>query len=277
MMATQSLSDLPGWLWERATAADRRLLMLDYDGTLAPFRVDREHAYLPRPLLSLLGRLSESKGTGVAVISGRPVAELTRFLGSLHVPLFGEHGWESQLPGGSLVQHELSAGTVHALQWASMVPCREPWVSRLESKRTALLLHTRGLPREEALRIESRCARLWAPILNEQDDLRLNHVSSGIELRAIGRHKGLAVREMVDSAMSGTFPVYIGDDETDEDGFREVLQIGAGLLVAAESRPTLAVGRLGSPSEVAAFLMEWHARLEGIDSAMQPPYVQRQR
>lgn len=263
------MSELPDWLWERAAAARSRMLMLDYDGTLAPFQVDREHALLPRPLLALLGRLHESKTTGMAVVSGRPVAELARFLETVPVRLVGEHGWESRSPGMPIVQHPLSDASARALAWSSMVLCREPWVDRIEAKRTGLLLHTRGLPPGEAVRIETRCEKLWAPAISE-GLLRLKRVTSGIELRAIGRHKGLAVRELIAASPPGTLPIYIGDDETDEDAFREVRETGIGLLVASESRPTLAIGRLGSTSEVVAFLHEWYARVEGSRAAWSP-------
>src|SRR5262245_1717313 len=215
MMGEPSLSDVPGWVWERAVTAHHRLLMLDYDGTLAPFQVDRENAFLSRPLLALLVRIAESRSTSMAVVSGRPAAELVRFLGSLRIHLVGEHGWESRLPDGRVIQHPLSTIAKRSLEWASMVLCREPWASRIEPKSTSLLLHTTGLTRDEALRIESRCERLWAPVIAD-GSLRLSHVTRGIELRAIGRDKGIAVRELIADSLPGTFLAYIGDDETDE-------------------------------------------------------------
>lgn len=276
MRTIEGGGDLPGWIWDRAIASRSRLVMLDYDGTLAPFRIDREHAFPSRPLLALLGRLCETSGTRIAVVSGRPVAELARLLRPLSIPLAGEHGWETRSPDGQVIQHPLAPASSRALEYASMVVCRETWQDRIERKRTSLLLHTRGMSRGDAERIESRCARLWEPVIHE-GGARLSHVSSGIELRATGRNKGTAVRELIADRPPETFAVYIGDDETDEDAFREVRETGAGILVADEKRVSYAVGRLASTGDVAEFLHRWYVVVESGEDGPQALATQPER
>ena len=261
---------IPPELWTRAAEAHHRLLMLDYDGTLAPFSINRDQAVPPRLLLDLLSKISTSRRTVVAVVSGRPIAELVSLIGHLPVRLVGEHGWETRLPGGRVFRHPLSSACGAALERAAVAVSAEPWSGRIETKRTSLMLHTRGLPHDEARQIESCCARLWTSAVAE-DELRLSCVIGGIELRAPGRHKGTAVRELIAESLPGALPIYVGDDETDEDAFQEVRTTGFGLLVASEKRPSSASGRLRSIMEMTVFLERWLMLVEGGGPATRPP------
>ncbi len=109
---------LPSRFWEQARGSSHRLLVLDYDGTLAPFRVARDEAWpLPRTVAHLEA-IAATRGTGVAVISGRPLDELIRFLGTLPILLVGEHGWEMRCPDGRTAQHPLPAGAGDSLRRA---------------------------------------------------------------------------------------------------------------------------------------------------------------
>src|SRR6516225_3975371 len=96
MMSKRDIDGIPARLWTRVSCAPHRLLMLDYDGTLAPFRVARGQAAPPARVLKRLGRLARAAHTRVAVVSGRPIDELDPLLGALPIALFGEHGWEER-------------------------------------------------------------------------------------------------------------------------------------------------------------------------------------
>jgi trehalose-phosphatase len=92
--------------------------------------------------------------------------------------------------------------------------------------------------------------------------LILRRTNGGVELRAAGRTKGAAVRELLESAPETTLPLYVGDDETDEDVFREIR--GSGLAVwVGSSRNAAAPGWLQSCAGVRAFLQELERVIDG--------------
>jgi trehalose-phosphatase len=251
-------------LWAQAVAARHLLLMLDYDGTLAPFKTDRAAAVPSRRMLDLLEDISRSGRTRIAIISGRPVEELARFLEDLPARMVGEHGWEVRLIDRRVIRYPLPAVCRSALEEALSAVAGEPWAGRIEAKRTSLMLHTRGLSLDDARRIESDCTRLWTPSILE-GRLRLCPVNGGIELRAPGRHKGTAVRELMAEAPPQTLSVYAGDDETDEDAFRAVGAEGYGLLVSPERRRSHASERLPSIDAMTDFLQTWLTLVEQND------------
>jgi trehalose-6-phosphatase len=68
--------------------------------------------------------------------------------------------------------------------------------------------------------------------------------------------------DLIRGSGAGTFPVYVGDDETDEDAFRAVRDAGLGIRVGSDERPSAAAARLASCEEVRAFLAAWLERVE---------------
>ena len=250
------LAGLPDRLWERVAAASHRILFLDYDGTLAPFHVDRDKARAGHEILGRVRDIASTPGTTVAIVSGRPLAELTEHLGPMPVILVGEHGWEVLRPGDHVEQYPLSPQNLAGLEGAWRVTEREEWRVRVERKRTALVLHTRGLPREEERRLLDAAGLAWRD-LADRGGMRLDRIDGGIELRVAGRDKGSAVREINANCPPGAFAVYVGDDATDEDAFREVEAHGFGILVGPAARVSRASGRLPSTQAVVRFLERW--------------------
>jgi trehalose-phosphatase len=253
---------IPPAFWTRARSAGSRLLMLDYDGTLVPHRIDRAAA-APTPIvLDRLRRIAGGGGTSLAVVSGRTVEELEHFLQDVPACLIGEHGWEQRRRDGVVRRHPLPPGAREALDRAARLARDRPWAGRLEVKRASILLHTRGLPEHETMLMERECAALWEETTLD-DVVRLRSVRGGLELRACGRNKGTAVTEMIDASPPGTLPIFVGDEETDEDAFAALRETGFGILIAAEARATMASGRLLSPAAVTALLGEWIRIVEG--------------
>jgi len=100
------MQGIPATLWHELKHAGQRLLMLDYDGTLAPFRAAREQA-VPWPRsLARLHAVTAAARTSVAIVSGRPLDELRPLLGPLDADLVGEHGWERRDRGGDIGRAE---------------------------------------------------------------------------------------------------------------------------------------------------------------------------
>lgn len=258
---------LPDEFWNRIQSSPRRLLMLDYDGTLAPFHVQRMDA-LPSPeTLRALREILHDAGTYVAVISGRRIAELETLLGPVRLHLVGEHGWEERTPDGRNVLHALPGPAAYrlgqAVRSASASGCRE----LLERKRCSVVLHTRGIDVPQARLLIEKCGRLWSAFYL-RDGLELLHIDGGLELRATHRNKGLAVRDLIAGRPGDSLPVYLGDDSTDEDAFVAVSDRGIALRVGSQHE-TIATWSLPSQEAVLPFLQKW-AALVGDDEGARP-------
>lgn len=254
--------ELPPGTWERLASAPRRLLCLDHDGTLAPLVEDRRAARaLPRSL-ALLGRIAESRVTRVAVVSGRPCAELARLVPAARFTLVGEHGWEARAPGSPVHAWTIPQAARDALAAARARADAAGLAGLVESKRASLVLHVRGLPEPEAERAVAAMGCAWSDLPGAAP-LALRRIDGGLELRAAGRDKGMALLDLLSSEPPGTLAVHVGDDETDEDAFRAVAGRGLGVLVAPSPRPTSASCRLSSCEEVTLLLSAWLDRVEG--------------
>jgi trehalose 6-phosphate phosphatase len=95
--------------FEKLRHASSRALLLDYDGTLAPFRVERNKATLYPGVQELLSALIDAKQLRVIIISGRAIDDLIPLLRLKQLPeIWGSHGWERLLPDGRYVAPDLS-------------------------------------------------------------------------------------------------------------------------------------------------------------------------
>lgn len=260
------LAGLPVALWQSARRARHRLLMLDYDGTLAPFVMDRDAARpLPRTR-ELLQRITEGTATSVAIVSGRPVRELALLVGDLPAVLIGEHGWERRDPGLETVQRPLPGSAQDTLDRAERVSRACGWGELLERKRTGLVLHTRSLDESRARALQDQFIETWSSIAG--GEMTVDRISGGVEMRVRGQDKGTVVRSLISQSPPDTVAVFVGDDVTDEDAFEAIRDKGFAIRVGAPNRPSLAAGQLASCEAMAAFLEAW---LDAEPAAGGPP------
>ncbi len=245
----------------RLRAATTRLLMLDYDGTLAPFHTDPARA-VPYPgIPALLDAIMSDASTRLVIVSGRWTRDLAPLLGTRRLPeLWGSHGWERLGPDGDGGDAPaVPARTIDAL--ATVYHWREAVAElggRAERKPAGIAFHWRGLPTERRAAMRTLIDARWAE-LAAGHGLCWHDFDGGVELRAEGRNKGDVVRELTRSMAPDTVSAYLGDDLTDEDAFQAMPEHGAGILVRAELRPTAACAWLRPPAELREFLEEWQA------------------
>jgi trehalose-phosphatase len=235
------------------------LLLLDYDGSMAPFRIDRFKARPWAGVTELLGRIQQQGATRMAVVTGRPAAEVAPLLG-LDPPLevWGLHGAERLYPAG---RRELEQAPDTA--WKKLEALREQLRrdslgGLFEDKANAVVMHWRGASPHKAMLIEKRTRALFEP-LAEMDGLSLLEFEAGVELR-VGRDKGGAVDAIVQEAGAGGPVAFLGDDLTDESAFRAVNSLGSrglSVLVRREWRQTAAEVWLRPPAELKGFLERW--------------------
>ena len=246
--------------WPQVLNAKHRLLGLDYDGTLAPFATDPMQA---RPLvgvIELLRDLARSKGTGLAIISGRPVSEVVILLSQPPVAIVGCHGFEYLPVGGRLeTRHPLPLQNT-GLGLAQTAVRRNGHGHRLEVKVASLALHTRGLPEDIAAAIERNTAAVWSGIA-QQHELECRRFNGGLEIRCTGWNKGEALAMLHARQPGDTLAVYIGDDETDEDAFAFVQGRGLGIRVGRLPATTAAAGTLPDCQAVVELLCTWRSLL----------------
>jgi trehalose 6-phosphate phosphatase len=206
------------------TEVSRRwsVLALDYDGTLAPFHVDRDRAVLPLRTRELIDALAQESRTRLVIVSGRPVDELVRigaFPGGTE--LWGGHGWEHLDASGRLERIEVETGLASALadEFARLAGHVEP--ERLEHKHASIAVHWRGLEATAASTLEAGVREQWQQ-LAALHPLQVRGFDGGVELRITGRDKGSVMRTLL--AHAGDSPLlYAGDDDTDEDAFRALV------------------------------------------------------
>lgn len=254
------------------------LLLLDYDGTLAPFRVDRFKARPWAGVRELVRRIQRQGATRMAVVSGRPAAEVAPLLG-LDPPLdvWGLHGAERLYADG---RRELQHAPDTA--WKKLETLREQLRhdslgGLFEDKANAVVMHWRGASPRKARLIEERTRALFEP-LAEMDGLSLLEFEAGVELR-VGRDKGGAVDAIVKEAGTSGPVAYLGDDLTDESAFRAVNKIGSrglSVLVRREWRETAAQVWLRPPGELREFLAQWVEHAGSAIGIGSPPLGSRQ-
>jgi trehalose 6-phosphate phosphatase len=240
---------------ERLAVAGDRVLLVDYDGTLAPFSVDRQHAFPYPGVPPLLGQIRET-GTRVVLISGRAAREVLVLSGvHPHPEIWGSHGLERLMPDGTYTVEPLPGNTETLLLQGAGALRQAGLESRMEMKPGSVAVHWRGLEPSEITALQSTIRAVWDPISNKGLDLR--QFDGGMELRVPGVNKGNAVNTILQESSADAAVAYLGDDLTDEDAFRALNGHGLTILVRSQVRPTEAAIRLRPPEELIQFLTDW--------------------
>ena len=236
--------------------ANQSALLLDFDGTLAPMRVDPSKVRPWAGVVSLLNQIQASGRTRLAIITGRTAKEVESQLGMRETPeIWGLHGAERLCPDGSCVRDELPASDQALLEAArSRVHSALPDV-RVEEKRNGVVVHWRGKPARFIQSAQSRALNALLPFTNT-NGFKILQFDGGIELR-IGSDKGDAVRMILDEIPSAAPVAYLGDDATDEDAFQALAGRGLTILVRRNWRPSAAQVWLRPPAELREFLTTW--------------------
>ena len=241
--------------FRKVRTASKRLLILDYDGTLAPFTAHRSEA-VPYPgVLNILREMQASAHTKICILSGRPVYELSTLLDGLQIDMWGNYGLERLSPDHGYHSMDIPAesrATLDAAFEALPAFCR-PLVER---KLGSLAMHWRGLEIHEQEMLRAAALDAWTKPAHDHR-LLLNGFNGGIELRFPFPSKCSAAEVML-AGLAGAACAYIGDDLADEEVFRSVSGRALTVRVCHEQRPTYAEVTFESQPEVIDFLRLWH-------------------
>jgi len=253
----QSAKTLLTDFMEQLSVASASALLLDYDGTLAPFQTERDRAYPYPGVVEIIENIVRSGRTRVIVVTGRPIRELQTLLppmGSLEV--WGEHGLDHLLADGTYQQTVIAPEITEVLTQAERWLREANLTSLAEIKRAGLAVHWRGLSEAEIGQVQARTMEGWAR-LAAQPGIKLLRFEGGLELRSARPNKGDAVTTILKDLDLNTRVAFLGDDLTDEDAFRVLGDRGLSVLVRPEYRETRADVWLKPPQELLGFLTRW--------------------
>ena len=236
-------------------------LFLDVDGTLIEFVPRPEEARVPPALIATIDMLRRALGGALAVVSGRKLADIDRLFAPLTLAAGGQHGAEARLTADGKAQ----VFAAHETALAAMMEHAEPFLAahpriRIERKGLSTAFHYRDAPADApALRVVLEQA--LAPVAGALDLLD-SHLA--YDVRARDADKGQAVaRLMVGAPFAGRVPVYIGDDWTDEDGFKVALAGGGRAIRVGTPRETRATETLPDPAALRLWLQQSLQALDG--------------
>lgn len=233
------------------TAVAEISLFLDFDGTLVDI-AERHDAVVVEPSLGrLIAALADRLGGRVAVVSGRSADDILSYLGiegTAPFAIAGSHGLELRWSDGRSEAPARPGGLDEAIAAFEALAETHPGVV-VEEKPFGTALHYRQAPDAGPA-----CDAL-AEEVSARTGFAIQHGKMVVELRALGADKGDAVhRFMAEPPMAGTQPVFIGDDLTDEAGFRAAEEMGGWGVLVGGPRATTARYRLAGVHEVHKWL-----------------------
>lgn len=230
-------------------------LFLDFDGTLVPLAARPQDIRVPDWVIPTLQTLSERLDGAVAIVSGRPLAQIDAYLAPLSLPAAGSHGAEWRDSAGR-IECQVAAPPPSLLEAAGALAAQHDGLI-LERKPGGFAFHFRARPD-----LESTCRAVLGDALlavpGAADDWAWLHGHFVFELRRRGVSKGVAVhRLMAGPPFAGRRAVFVGDDQTDEDGI-EVVQARGGHGVRVGGGESQARFRLAGVDAVGAWLAGRH-------------------
>jgi trehalose 6-phosphate phosphatase len=246
-----TMTDRPDW-------PDAWTLFLDIDGTLLDLAPRPELVVVPPDLPARLGRLADTLGGALALVSGRPLATIDRLF-PVGLDAVGTHGAEWRL--GGQVGEVAPAGRVPlaAIARALEEPLRQLPGVWLEPKPKGLALHFRA-----AAALESQALRLARQAVRTLgSDYRLQAGKQVVEILPAQASKGAGIRRFLASPpYVGRTPIFVGDDLTDEDGFAAVNALGGISVRVGAGDGTQARHELAVPADLRHWLEALAASLK---------------
>lgn len=237
-------------------------LLLDFDGTLVELAARPHRVRVGERLQLVMSRLSARLAGRLAIVSGRPLDQVRTMFGGIPFAVAGSHGAELVWPDGRKTVSPSLPGRDVVLAATRELARRHPGVL-VEDKPFGIALHYRLAPAAQ-----DECHALAGQLAGDYG-FALQPGKMVIELKLSMADKGSAVRSLMSEApMAGTRPIFVGDDDTDEAGFRAALDLhGAGVRIGVPA-PTAAIYGLANVDAT----LHW---LETADFGLAPPQVPR--
>lgn len=217
-------------------SASRRILFLDYDGTLVPFSKYPEAAVPGEAVLGRLRQLARDSRNTLVVVSGRNREFLDQWFGDLPIGLVAEHGAFIRMAPATWIS-EVNGD----LNWKQQVlPVLRRYVDRctgafIEEKALSLVWHYRNADSGIALLRSQELKDELRELVSRDNRLQIMEGHKVIEIKKSGYDKGTVASKLLGQA-TFDFVLAIGDDKTDEDLFRvlpaEALTVKIGITAS---------------------------------------------
>jgi trehalose 6-phosphate phosphatase len=237
----------------RIQSADRVALFLDFDGTLAPIVADPANAQMSDAVRDVLRRVVGLDSIVTTVISGRAVEDLYVRVRVDNVIYSGNHGLEIFGRGLRFVEPEADARRDQLRRLTELLAGRLHHIPgvKVEDKGLTTSIHFRQAAEEDVPAIEQA---VRASVAAAGSWFRLNTGREVFEIvPRTGWHKGAAVEWILRHLSGGLLPIYLGDDNSDEDAFA-VLKDGVTVRVGGPPATCAQYGVPG-PADVYRFLV----------------------
>jgi trehalose 6-phosphate phosphatase len=230
-------------------------LFLDYDGTLTPIVNDPDKAFLDKNTRQILKKVAGK--WVVAVISGRDLKAIQNFVQLDNVYYAGSHGFDISGPADLTLEMQkgkeflpvLDKALGHLEKKLTSIPG-----AAIERKQFSIAIHYRNTKQTDAPSVKQAVRHVQA----DHPELRITEGKKVFELQPdIEWHKGKALTWLMEKLslhLDTYYPMYLGDDITDEDAFESLNSIGTSIVVKGSSHPTSADFVLENTRETAAFL-----------------------
>ena len=233
-------------------------LFLDVDGTLLDIEDHPADVRAEQALVTLLERLSRGLDGALSLISGRSVTDIDRIFAPARFAAAGGHGAELRLHPDDSVSSTKWSLPAPVLERIREFAANSPGLL-LEEKRGGVSLHYRRAPE-----LEEQCTGFVRSLLPEiEQDFRLIAGKMVFEFAPRDHHKGAAISEMMQrDPFTRRRAVFIGDDVTDEDGFRAVNALGGIAIRVGGSRGSAAEYSLADVAAVHRWLESIEQRID---------------
>lgn len=237
------------------------LLLLDIDGTLAEFQLQPEHSFIHPNTLETLKALNQL--TLLCFVTGRSVQQAKQLLGPLNWNIVGSHGAEFYLNQKNTSPELPLLQSVHALHQDLAHQASQLQPLLLEFKPYSIALHYRQHPE-----LASFARKTASKIIEKHPIFSIKAGKFVYEIIPTGINKGDAIADVYQRLNPQSYPIFIGDDLTDETGFSVINRLG-GLSLKVGDGETLAQHRLSHVDDVGFFLHELLITLQGLKQEMQ--------
>jgi len=227
----------------------------DFDGTLCALAPSPDAVVVSPRVPVLLNALIARNDAAVAIVSGRPIADIDKFLAPLSLPVAGSHGAEFRDLDGSVEQVGFGDPRLEQMRATLQVTVSAHPGLLLEMKSAGLAVHYRAAPQHAAV-VE---AATQQAVADQGGAFVLQPGKMVFEIKPKGVDKGRAIRRYMETApFAGRTPVFVGDDLTDEKGFAVINELG-GLAIKIGEGETIAAHRLPAVED----LLDWLDRVVG--------------
>ncbi|WP_367107483.1 trehalose-phosphatase [uncultured Psychrobacter sp.] len=233
------------------------VLFVDIDGTLAPFTLNPKDSIIPPTTLALLQDLQDY-GVKIAAITGRSLGEAKQMLSPLSLPIAATHGLEIALKNSAddmISAVQVDTAKLSEVKQAITQVCMPYPDLTIEDKPYSVALHYRQNPD-----LEDVASTIMSTALERYPDWLLKQGKYVWEIMPKGADKGTAIQVLLDKIQTdhALFPIFIGDDITDEVGFAAVQGIG-GMGIKVGTEPTCAHYYVNDIDEVTMLLKSFLA------------------